>query len=101
LRAGASDLVLLRGLQIDGVTKVGTGILHQMAGSSSSMCNSGIGCSVSAPELEDDIFDSSFSGMPLRSPMAPGTESNGSTTPVRAQVALPSAASVATTWRFK
>lgn len=88
--AGASDLVLLQGVQIDGVTKVGTGILHQSGRLVVQHCLfTQLAVGVSAVNSKMDIIDSSFSGngVAVMSSGA-GTENNGSTTPSVAQVRI-------------
>ena len=88
--AGPNDLVLLRGVQIDGITKTGTGILHHSGRLVVEHCLfTQLGIGVSAVNAKMDIIDSTFTGNAVAvASSGSGTESNGSTTPSVAQVRL-------------
>jgi hypothetical protein len=88
--AGANDLVLLRGVQIDGITKTGTGILHQSGRLVVEHCLfTQLGIAVGAVNSKMDILNSTFTGNAVAvAASGSGTESNGSTTTSTAQVRI-------------
>jgi hypothetical protein len=88
--AGATDLVLLRGVQIDGVTRSGTGILHHSGRLVIENCLfTQLGLGVSEVNAKMDIIDSTFTGNVVAvAASGAGTESNGSTTTSTAQLRL-------------
>jgi hypothetical protein len=90
--AGAADLVLLRGVQIDGITKSGTGILHQSGRLVVEHCLfTQLGIGISAVNAKMDIIDSTFTGNAVAvASSGPGTESSGSSTTSVAQVRISS-----------
>jgi hypothetical protein len=95
--AGSSDLVLLRGLQIDGVTKTGTGILHQSGRLVVDHCTfTQLAVAISAVNSKMDIVGSSFAGNAVAvSSSGSGTEYDGSSTTSVAQVRISSGSIVA------
>ena len=88
--AGATDLVLLRGLQIDGVTKAGTGVLHQSGRLVIENCLfTQLGIGVSEVNSKMDVINSTFIGNAIAvAASGPGTESNGSSTTSTAQLRI-------------
>lgn len=90
VNAGATDLVLLRGLQIDGGTKVGTGILHESGRLVVEHCLfTQLAVGVSAVSAKMDIINSTFAGNALAvNATGAGTETDGSITPSTTQVRI-------------
>lgn len=88
--AGATDLVLLRGLHFDGITKVGTGILHQSGRLVVQNCVfTELAVGVSAVNSKMDIIGSTFTGNALAvAASGSGTETQGSATTSVAQVRI-------------
>lgn len=90
VNAGATDLVLLRNLQIDGGTKVGTGILHESGRLVVERCLfTQLAVGVSAVNAKMDIINSTFAGNAVAvNANGSGTEPDGSITASVAQVRI-------------